>query len=65
MSKVHEAVAAMKEKPQQFAILSFMMDESSFKVKPRNEAPQVGAAPSSAHEHRSIRKSVVPVAASA
>ena len=38
--KVQEAVNAVKSEPQKFVIVSFMTDESSFKLKPKEEAPQ-------------------------
>ncbi len=38
---MRDAVKEVAAQPSKFVILSFMMDESTFRLYPSNEAPQV------------------------
>lgn len=41
MSKMQSAVQTVASSPQQFVVMTFMMDESTFKLQPKGETPQV------------------------
>ncbi len=41
MSKMQSAVQTVASSPQQFVVMTFMVDESTFKLQPKGETPQV------------------------